>query len=328
MEEDSKAAKKTKRKDRSTKPRRKVIHPPPVVRPAFSQKHIREIIFKYSQISLFHPRIYNFLEWAYPPLVTGVNVPLSTSAFWTSDLVYIIKDYIPAILKMKFSFKIFLHHWRLRRLSQINTEDIATTEVPKKPVFVVDWASKTKHVFEASTLMRDITERLLQHDGMFDTSSHPRNPFTNAPLTQAQMISVWSQISSSGTPTSTAFSAFRQSRWSMTIFELHYSHMLKIHALRKTMSDTSHPDYMERMADFIQYVYDYESEPCNIAAYKYALLHYKNHRLLKTWAKLCTGFYEASILFSDSDKFIAVRESTMSCASLLFNRVKELRNVF
>jgi len=163
---------------------------------------------------------------------------------------------------------------------------------------------------------------------MFDTSSHPRNPFTNNPLTQAQMISVWSQISSSGTQTSTAFSAFRQSRWIMTRFEEHYSHMLKIHALRKTMSDTSHPDYMERMSDFIQYVYDCESEPCNISAYKYALLHYKNHRLLKTWAKLCTRFYEASILFSDSDKFVAIRESTLSCASLLFNRIKELRNVF
>jgi len=327
----SKAAKKTKPKDRSKMARKKktlISLPPTEPAPTFSHKHIREILFKYSQISLFHPGIYNFLASAYPPLVKGVNVENSTSIFWTSELVQVIRKEIPKILKMRFSFKILLHHWRLRRLSQINTEDIATTEVPKKAVYIVDWISKSKHVFEASTLMRDITERLMQHDGVFDTCAHPRNPFTNTPLTQSQMISVWNQISYSGIPTSTAFSAFRQSRWNMRRFEDLYSHMLKINALRKTMSDTSHPDYMERMADFIQYVYDYESEPCNIEVYKYALLHSKRHRLLKVWAKLCTNFYEASILFSDSDKFIAIRDNIFRCASLLFNRIKELRNVF
>jgi len=233
-----------------------------------------------------------------------------------------------AISKLRFLFKILLHHCRNRYIRHINTEDIVTTEVPKKPVYILDWASRASHVFEAATLMRDITERLMQHDGVFDTSSHPRNPFTNTPLTQAQIISVWNQISLSGVATSTAFSAFRQSRWNLLRFNREYSHMLKLHAFRKTMVDPTHPDYVDRMADFIHYAHSSEGEYCDITTYKYALIHSSRNRLLNQWSKLCTKFYEASILYrEDSDQFIAVRDSVFDCASVLFDRVKELQNI-
>ena len=326
--DEAKVAKKAKKKDwnKVRKIVKKGLPTPLLEEHIYSHKYIRETLFKYSQEVLFHPHIFAQLSWAYPSLVTGQNVSNHVSIWWTSAMVRNARNEMPRLHKMKFLFKVFLHHWRSRHLKTVNTEDIATLEPPKKPVYIVDWQMRTAHVFEAATIMRDITERLMHHDGMFDISSEPRNPYTNNPLTQSQAISLWNQISLSGVPTSTAFSAFRQARWNLSKFNKEYSHMLRLHALRKTMGDPKHIDYIDRMTDFIQYAHDSEYEACDINTYKYALIYYSNHRLLKKWAILCRQFYESSILYSNNaEKLSDVNDIILNSAVLLFNRVRELK---
>jgi hypothetical protein len=264
--------------------------------------------------------------YLYPELTQGKQVPRSTSDWWNLETIVQARKYLPPIYKLRLAFMKLLHHWRFKHLQIANTEDIVTMDPPKKPVYIVNWKSKTAHVFEASTLMRDITERLLQHDGVFEESAEPRNPFTNTPLTQAQMISLWNQISLSGTPTSTAFSAFRQARWNLKTFEAEYAPMLKLNALRKTMKNPAHYDYMDRMIDFIEYVYETKSEMCDLFLYKDAVKYNNSHSIIQGWERLCKLYYEASILYiNNTSRFKEITEDIFERATVFMARENELK---
>jgi hypothetical protein len=211
------------------------------------------------------------------------------------------KVYARAIVKMlqhRQLFRRFVHRWRASRLRAMNTEDCITLEPVKNPIWIVDWEQRTKTAFEAQTLHKDITERLMFHDGFFEDPQLPRNPMTNLPLTQAQILSVWDQISRAGIPVSTAFVLFRRARWSMDTYLTESETFLKLHAFRDTMKDIGHIDTQERMLDFIQYCYELESLDCAIPAFKYALQYFPKNKTICEWQKLCTSFYEAHILYS------------------------------
>jgi len=308
------------------KPLFPVVYPPMQILDDSTKKYIRMILFRYSQLVRFHPWLYKMGTYLYPELTRGQQVPSSTSDWWNLDAIVQARKYLPPIYKLRLAFIKLLHHWRFKHLQIANTDDIVTMEPPKKPVYIVNWESKTVHVFEASTIMRDITERLMQHDGVFEESASPRNPFTNTPFTQAQMISVWNQVSLSGVTTSTAFSAFRQTRWNLDRFEGEYSHMLKLNALRKTMKNPGHYDYIDRMMDFIQYAYEMKCEQCDTNLYKYVLKYNNNNRIIREWETLCTKYYETSILYTNnSHRFKEITDGLFDRATVLMSKENELK---
>jgi hypothetical protein len=322
-------AKKGLRRDqrpKRVKPLFPAIYPPIQILDERTKKYIRATLFRYSQLVRFHPWLYKMGKYLYPELTQGEQVPTSTSDWWNLNTIVQARKYLPPIYKLRLAFMRLLHHWRFKHIQKANTEDIVTMDPPKKPVYIVTWKTKTAHVFEASTIMRDITERLMHHDGVFEESCAPRNPFTNAPLTQAQLISVWNQISFSGVPVSTAFSAFRQARWNTDTFEAEYSHMLKLNALRKTMKSPGHYDYVDRMMDFIQYAYETKSESCDAYLYKNALKYNNNNSIIRGWETLCIKYYEASILYTNnSHRFKEITDGLFDRATGLMSKEKELK---
>jgi hypothetical protein len=138
----------------------------------------------------------------------------------------------------------------------------------------------------------------MNHDGLFENPQVPRNPFTNQPLTQSQIISVWNSIFSTGIYTSSAFALFRKARYDINRFILENSTYLKLNALSKTMKDPNCYDYRDRLGDFITFAYNQESLDCRINVYIYAMHKYPKHPLLKRWADACYKYYEASILYT------------------------------
>ncbi len=322
-------AKKALRRDQRPKRKKPLfpfVYPPIQPLDERMKKYIRATLFRYSQLVRFHPWLYKMGTYLYPELTQGKQVPKSTSDWWNYEAIVQARKYLPPIYKLRLAFMKLLHHWRFKRIQKANTDDIVTMEPPKKPVYIVNWGSKTVHVFEASTIMRDITERLMHHDGVFEESCAPRNPFTNTPFTQAQMISIWNQISLSGVPTSTAFSAFRQTRWNIHTFQNEYSHMLKLNALRKTMKNPGHYDYIDRMMDFIQYAYEMKSEQCDTHLYNSALKYNNNHSIIRAWEILCRGYYETSILYiNNAERFKEITDDLFERATGLMSKENELK---
>jgi len=249
--------------------------------------------------------------------------PISTS--WSKEKSVAMRRAIVFIMRHRFAFKKLLSHMRFKRLQKANEEDIVTGEVPKYPVQIVSWAQKAVYTFEAYTLMKDITERLLHHDGFFEDPQNPRNPFTNIPLTQSQKISVWNSVSRAGIPVSSAFTLFRNSRFNMKKFIEQNITFLKLNSLRKTFKEAKSYDYTERMLDFIEYCYNSESVDCSIDAFRNAMINYPNHHLIKKWAILCEKYYEPEILYPGNQPTIHhIKEGILDNTYTILHLQREL----
>jgi len=274
--------------------------------------------------------IKNFVKNPYMNKTDRELYDKSFNQFWTDSnsgesIETVLLSYIRKIRTLRARFRRFLHIWRTSRLRPINTEDIVTMEPPKDPVYIVDWATKSKSAFESSTLMRDITLRLLHHDGFFECPQEPRNPYTNSPLTQAQMISVWIQLARSKATASSVFTGLRQVRWILYKFMSEYSLQLQLHAFRTTMRNPAHMDYRDRLGDFINFCYDQEDVEFPKYVFADALLKIPNHRLLKQWSNLCIRYYEATYIHSKSPhKVITIQEDVLDKSVFLMHRYKEL----
>jgi hypothetical protein len=224
------------------------------------------------------------------------------SELWSKEKSLAIRRSVCKIMRFRLLFRKFLHKWRFSRIKLANTDDILTGEPPKKPVYIVDWSRRQAHVFEAQTLMKDITSRLQQHDGLFEHPQPPRNPFTNSPFTLSQTISVWNSISEAGIAVSSFFTLYRTARYSYLTFIEENSLYLRLNAHRKTFQEETSYDYKEQMLDFIHLCYTAETLEYNAAAFSYILFNEPKNHVIQKWKRLCQKYYEADILFWNNPK--------------------------
>ena len=123
----------------------------------------------------------------------------------------------------------------LRRLhicmkKQINVEDIVTMEIPKKPVYVINYPTRCTYVYEAETLRKVINNRLLISDWMFDNPQAPINLLSNEPFTIGQSISIYNQMKAYGI-FSWIFDRFKAHEFNLKVFRTRFKQQLKIAAI-------------------------------------------------------------------------------------------------
>ena len=224
------------------------------------------------------------------------------TALWSKEKSLAIRRSVCKIMRYRFLFRKFLHKWRFSKIKLANTDDILTGEPPKKTLHIVDWARKQAHVFEAQTIMKDITARLQQHDGLFEAPQPPRNPFTNTPFTLSQTISVWNSISEAGIAVSSVFTMYRTARYSYLTFMEENAMYLRLNAHRKTFQEETSYDYKEQMLDFIHLCYTAETLEYNAAAFSYILFNEPKNHVIQKWKRLCEKYHEADIIFWNNPK--------------------------
>jgi hypothetical protein len=234
------------------------------------------------------------------------------SEIWSKEKSAAIRRSVAKIMRFRFLFRRFLHKWRFSRIKLANTDDILTSEPPKNPVYIVDWAGRQAHVFEAQTLMKDITARLHQHDGLFEDPQPPRNPFTNTPFTLSQTISIWNSISEAGIAVSSVFTLYRTARYSYPTFIDENLSYLKLKAHRKTFQEETSYDYKERMLDFIHLCYAAETIEYNATAFSYILYNEPKNHVIQKWKCLCEKYHEADIIyFNNPTKAKDIKEDVL-----------------
>jgi hypothetical protein len=249
--------------------------------------------------------------------------PINTG--WSKVKSIAIRKAHSRIMKCRMAFLKLLHHIRVRRLEKANVDDLLTGEPPKNPVNITVWNEMKVYIFEANTLMKDITERLLHNDGLFEYPQYPRNPFTNIPLTLSQMISVWNSISRASIPVSSAFALFRNSAYNMDRFIEENIIFLKLNSLRRTFKEAKSYDYTEKLLDFIEYSYHIESVTCSLISFQYALDTYPNHHIIRKWALLCEKYHSAEILHAGNpEKITKVKNAVLDDTSDILQLQREL----
>jgi hypothetical protein len=195
---------------------------------------------------------------------------------------------------IRFAFKRLLNRWVFRRILIVNTIDVVTQELIKQPVSVYDWAVRKCYLFEAHTILRDSTLRLLNHDCMMMESLPPRNILTNMKFTEGQCISVYTQMLKYGV-TNTHWESFASSGFN--IRKLLYTHEvpMRLECLKTFFKGYSYEN-ADLVIDFIDLQYANYNELLPDEKLLYCLIRkHWNHPYIKSWVHLCKQYWDAQI---------------------------------
>lgn len=241
----------------------------------------------------------------YPPQIQSSLANLKwedpyNSIFYTPQVIKKMMYLVYKNQKIRQLFKKCIHRWRLSRLNQVNTEDAVTGEIPVNPICVYDWKNRSKYVFEASTLFKDISERLLKSDGMFCKPLYPRNMFTNVEFTPEQMHFIIQDILKAGY-SNLYTCGLVKARYSLGNFKFLYSTILKQHAVEKIFKQWNSVECADLVFDFFEMYKDYyDAHIQHPAMWEWAFENLNDgYPLIKAWRNLCKKYYMKYVSESD-----------------------------
>jgi hypothetical protein len=125
---------------------------------------------------------------------------------------------------------VFARRVKICMKKQINVEDIVTMEVPKRPVYVINYPERCTYVYEVDTMRRSINTKLLMSDWMFETPHYPINPLSNEPFTTGQLLSIYNQMKAYGS-FSWVFDRFKACSFNLKLFKVRFKQQLKLEAI-------------------------------------------------------------------------------------------------
>jgi len=199
--------------------------------------------------------------------------------------------------------------WRIRKFKKVNEVDPVTLEIPTHPVSIYDWATYTKYVYDAKTVMRDISEKLLLRDEMFPMATVPRNPLTNKNFTKGQLWGLVEQLRVYG-KTNWAIEGYAKCSFSIQHFNDVYSIPLNKSALQRFFSDIRSFELNETLLDFIESQHQMHNVEYNRNLYRWAALKSPMNPRLCAWRDICYRYYLNSILYIGDPNVLSQRQAT------------------
>jgi hypothetical protein len=236
---------------------------------------------------------------------------LSKSTIQYNEIVPSLKSTFEQNQSLRWSFKKLLNRWLYSKLEQVNTNDLVTVEIPKKPVYLYDIKARKKYVFEATTLLKDSFTRLLNHDGLILESKMPRNPYTNTDLTFFDCFILHNQLRSNGI-TDWLWEAFAKQKFSLDLLQEHFEVPMRLACLDSVFREYNYQSH-DLLVDFIHQEYENHGKQSPTEAVLYRVLRTcKNHPFIEDWIDACKEYWSYQIrpnAFTDKNQ-IAVAEKT------------------
>ena len=200
----------------------------------------------------------------------------------------------------------------------INTVDVVTMEIPVKPIYVTDMIQKCTYVYEASTLYKAMTCRLLTSDYMFVNPMEPINLLSNEPFRLGQNIAVFNALKACG-EISWVLDRFRLARFNMNTFKLKNKQALKLESIsfhflhQPECSKETVIDYFDLMCDKRNMEYSY------VVWFKDNYKNKMHSAYIQKWITLTRKYYE----FSELNEPIKLEYNARKCNILL----DEIKNI-
>jgi len=201
-------------------------------------------------------------------------------------------------------FRKLLYRWINRRFKITNEDDLLTCEPPKKLITLRVNSEKSIYHFEASTILRDMIQRILAQGYMFPKYQMPRNPFTNCEMTLTQFYSVMGQLRGAGY-SHWALEGLAASQYNIEKFKEKFGATVRKHII---LSEFKHPseDTLDIIHSFIESHFDKNDESFPANMYMWALENCIYHRRITTWINLCKDYY--LIVYTDGNGKDYVKE--------------------
>ncbi len=213
--------------------------------------------------------------------------------------------------RLRFAFKRILNAWRFKHVVIVNTVDIVTQEPIQKLVSIYDWNLRKCYQFEASTILRDSTLRLLNHDSLMMESLPPRNILTNTNFTEGQCIALYAQMKPHGI-TNSHWESFAKCGFSTKKLVYKYEVPMRLEIM-ETLFKTYSWDSADMIVDFVDGQYRELNELVPDESFIfYALKKHWEHPYVRAWVYLCRKYWAAQIrphAFTDAFRTYIASES-------------------
>jgi hypothetical protein len=223
------------------------------------------------------------------PFRVPPNPFLSTAADINRCMGYAKKNQ-----KLRIVFEKVARRFIHSRLKVGNTEDLLTNEVPKHPVTLISWTSRTIHTFEASTLRRDMIERLLLSSYGFSNAQMPRNPYTNVPMTIGQCMSSIQQICRAGGKSHWAIEGLASVDYDLEKFKVQFRQPLLLDILTRQHRSPTSDETVTLVLEFIEDQHEDNKMSFYPDVYRWALRNVSCPRIQR-WRELWYAYSHVSI---------------------------------
>ena len=229
--------------------------------------------------------------------------------------------------RIRNAFGALARRWLRAKLTTKNTEDLMTGEPAVNPITLIDWPTRSKYVFEARTILRDMTSRLLISIAMFFPSPKaPRNPYTNEVLTEGQFYSIVQQLRKAG-ETHWALEALYSAKYKMKEFDRDMYTKLKRTIHNSVFSNPSTDAAKDILLEFIEDEHVEHNIPYEKDIYTWAVEKQSAHYKLHEWRIQCSKFYTIQHFPSgselDTSEIEKVHASTKKLCVYPFTLVKK-----
>ena len=185
-------------------------------------------------------------------------------------------------------------------------------DIPKKPVYVLNFTQKCSYIYEAATLLRTIQNKLLISDYMFPDPKDPVNLFTNEPFTMGQYISIFSQCKAQG-EFSWLFDRFKASGFNISAFSNRFKQQLKLEAVDYYFKYQPYAAEIT-VIDYFLLNAEYADLPSHIIGRFKNSFNYKNpNSYSNKWIHLAKKYYKA---FELKD-VVALHNINLDCDTLI-----------
>ncbi len=223
------------------------------------------------------------------------HIKIPKHPYYTTSFPATVLKVIRANQILRWRFKHLIHRWRISRLRQANTIDVVTMEVPREPISVVDWPTRTRYIFEATTLFRGIRTSLLNAEELFPTPQTPRNPYTNQPLSYGQLHYALNALRAKGKSHWTT-ECFRVVAYDIDTFKRRNNTQLRLEALNTMFANPTENAYQDLLYDFIDFAHDdagIAMERTDVWAWAIDKKH--SHERIQLWRSYCYSYYKSLI---------------------------------
>jgi hypothetical protein len=167
---------------------------------------------------------------------------------------------------LRTTFRRFVQLWLYKRYGRrfLNTEDPATLMLPTRPIQIFDVERRGTYIFEATTLKSVHVNDLTYSDWLFPEPKEPRNPLTNLPFRQGQILEAVRALRAYNI-SHWAIEGYMSSKQIMKTFRDVFLVPLKLRGLYEVVKMPHHEECVEYLTEFIEDEYDYhEVENRNI----------------------------------------------------------------
>lgn len=228
-----------------------------------------------------------------------------------ANITHLRSQFFSAFLKeirLRNAFRKVVQRWRVYQMEKryTPTVDPITLEMPTKPVEVYDWPNKTKYVFDARSLSVYLDSKLQYNEGGFAVPIYPRNPWTNAEFTYAQLVSIFQQLQAHG-ELRVVFHSYRHANFNPTHWHRYYHSPLTMHAIQTSLVSLDTVDARELLEDFIVAMLEqlgYNVTDTMLSAYRIAMKHLPQHWFLQECKRLALMHYESTHFRLNRDRRI------------------------